>query len=218
MNVFGKSERSWRKARKRGVSPIIATILLVAITVVLAAVLYVLITGLTHGPSSISLGTAYNPGGVIASQQPAANTGTGTCAAASTTLAAAVKPSEWVYTFAIESSSVTFGSVGFEVKSSAGAVLAWTAGGFYIVTSGGAIAACGLGSAANGFASVSGLTYPTANGITASTPLTTLFTIVIDTGTAGGSNPWTGLGNYFVTVGLGSYSGTVGGPTTTTLP
>ena len=41
MNVFGKNERSWRKARKRGVSPIIATILLVAITVVLAAVLYV---------------------------------------------------------------------------------------------------------------------------------------------------------------------------------
>ena len=52
MNVFGKSERSWRKAQKRAVSPIIATILLVAITVVLAAVLYVLISGLTHGPGS----------------------------------------------------------------------------------------------------------------------------------------------------------------------
>ncbi len=38
-----------RRAGKRGVSPIIATILLVAITVVLAAVLYVLISGLTGG-------------------------------------------------------------------------------------------------------------------------------------------------------------------------
>jgi len=62
MNVFGKNERSWRKARKRGVSPIIATILLVAITVVLAAVLYVLISGLTHGTGSAPLGTNFSWG------------------------------------------------------------------------------------------------------------------------------------------------------------
>jgi flagellin-like protein len=48
MNVFGERARGWKKARKRGVSPIIATILLVAITVVLAAVLYVLVSGLTR--------------------------------------------------------------------------------------------------------------------------------------------------------------------------
>jgi flagellin-like protein len=60
MNVFGKKERGWRKARKRGVSPIIATILLVAITVVLAAVLYVLISGLTSGgASSVPIGTTF---------------------------------------------------------------------------------------------------------------------------------------------------------------
>jgi len=41
-----------RRAGKRGVSPIIATILLVAITVVLAAVLYVLISGLTSSSGS----------------------------------------------------------------------------------------------------------------------------------------------------------------------
>ena len=40
------------RKNKRGVSPIIATILLVAITVVLAAVLYVLIAGLTHTGAS----------------------------------------------------------------------------------------------------------------------------------------------------------------------
>ena len=62
MNVFGEKKRSWRKARKRGVSPIIATILLVAITVVLAAVLYVLISGLTTGPGNAPLGSHFGWG------------------------------------------------------------------------------------------------------------------------------------------------------------
>ena len=44
-----------RRAKARGVSPIIATILLVAITVVLAAVLYVLISGLTGGGTQHAL-------------------------------------------------------------------------------------------------------------------------------------------------------------------
>ena len=61
MKALDTAIRTWRKKRQRGVSPIIATILLVAITVVLAAVLYVLISGLTHGgtstPYSISMGT-----------------------------------------------------------------------------------------------------------------------------------------------------------------
>jgi flagellin-like protein len=42
-----------RRKTKRGVSPIIATILLVAITVVLAAVLYVLVSGLTKSGASV---------------------------------------------------------------------------------------------------------------------------------------------------------------------
>ena len=56
MDMWAKSERRWRKKGKRGVSPIIATILLVAITVVLAAVLYILISGLTKGPSNTPIG------------------------------------------------------------------------------------------------------------------------------------------------------------------
>ncbi|MCI4337366.1 MAG: type IV pilin [Thermoplasmata archaeon] len=58
--MFGttKQTRRWRQKGKRGVSPIIATILLVAITVVLAAVLYILISGLTKGPGNTPLGTA----------------------------------------------------------------------------------------------------------------------------------------------------------------
>ncbi|MCI4354594.1 MAG: type IV pilin [Thermoplasmata archaeon] len=58
MNMWTKSQRRWRKKSKRGVSPIIATILLVAITVVLAAVLYILISGLTKGPGNTPLGTS----------------------------------------------------------------------------------------------------------------------------------------------------------------
>ena len=58
MQAMSSRKRSWRQARKRGVSPIIATILLVAITVVLAAVLYILISGLTKGPGNTPLGTS----------------------------------------------------------------------------------------------------------------------------------------------------------------
>lgn len=51
MNIWGKSARSWRRKNSRAVSPIIATILLVAITVVLAAVLYVLVSQYTKSGS-----------------------------------------------------------------------------------------------------------------------------------------------------------------------
>jgi flagellin-like protein len=54
--------RRWRQRGRRGVSPIIATILLVAITVVLAAVLYILISGLTKGPGNTPLGSALSMG------------------------------------------------------------------------------------------------------------------------------------------------------------
>jgi archaeal type IV pilus assembly protein PilA len=70
MNAFDKEVRLWRKKRLRGVSPIIATILLVAITVVLAAVLYVLVSGLTHTGAS----TPYNVGFTTATpSNPATN-------------------------------------------------------------------------------------------------------------------------------------------------
>ena len=69
MNVFGERARGWRKTRRRGVSPIIATILLVAITVVLAAVLYVLVSGLTRSGASTpySLGFEATPSGASGS-------------------------------------------------------------------------------------------------------------------------------------------------------
>ncbi len=58
MSIWGRNERSWRKRHKRAVSPIIATILLVAITVVLAAVLYILIQNYTKtGSAGTPIGT-----------------------------------------------------------------------------------------------------------------------------------------------------------------
>jgi archaeal type IV pilus assembly protein PilA len=53
-----RGSRRWRRPPK-GISPIIGIILLVAITVVLAAVLYVMVSGLSdHGTAAKPLGTA----------------------------------------------------------------------------------------------------------------------------------------------------------------
>ncbi len=56
-----------KRLKDSGVSPVIATILMVAITVVLAAVLYVMVSGFTHSP-----GTA-NSAGLSESQNSAGN-------------------------------------------------------------------------------------------------------------------------------------------------
>jgi len=92
--------RRWRQKGKRGVSPIIATILLVAITVVLAAVLYILISGLTKGPGNTPLGSA------LAMNTPVASAGGLT------------------YTINIvPSSGLTPASMNFELTSSSGTIL-----------------------------------------------------------------------------------------------
>ena len=118
MNVWGEKERSWRKSRKRAVSPIIATILLVAITVVLAAVLYVLISGLTHGPSSAPLGTDF---GLV---NPVNNTGS-TSAPVCTSATA-----EYCYTVELAGigGGITTSSVTFSLRNSLGSPLAWPTG------------------------------------------------------------------------------------------
>jgi flagellin-like protein len=206
MNVFGQRERSWRKSRKRAVSPIIATILLVAITVVLAAVLYVLISGLTHGPGSTPIGSAFSAGNPTSS-----NTGyTGAadaCAAGTTTIAAAITANHWTYTLTVESSTVTFGSPIFQVKTAAGAVAA-PAGyqGFWVVNIAGNVVACAITTGNGGLSMGSGIqfTYTTVGALTSSSPLTSVYTIVIDMGTV---NP-AGTGYTFDAVGQGSYSGT----------
>ncbi len=117
MNVLTRKERSWRKARKRGVSPIIATILLVAITVVLAAVLYVLISGLTHGTGTAPLGTNFSWG------QPVNATGTSPtgCGSAS---------GHYCYTIEIAGAGGGVSTSNFQLalRNSLGSTVAWPTG------------------------------------------------------------------------------------------
>jgi len=200
MNVFGKKELRWRKARKRGVSPIIATILLVAITVVLAAVLYVLISGLTHGPGSTPIGTAFSAGNPISSK----------CAAGGTYATTGCLAADFVYVLTVETATANFGSVLFEVKTSAGSIVtAASVGGFSVMTISSVVAAQSAASttlAMTGtFATFSGVA-TTCNGApcSASTPFSSIYTIEIDMGT---SSP-VGLGYSFIAIGTGSYSGT----------
>ncbi|HKV90107.1 MAG TPA: archaellin/type IV pilin N-terminal domain-containing protein, partial [Thermoplasmata archaeon] len=106
MQMWTESQRRWRKKGRRGVSPIIATILLVAITVVLAAVLYILISGLTKGPGSTPLGTALAMG----SPQQGTN---GT---------------SFTYTISLTpSSGLAPSGVTFQLQSSSGVILAQAA-------------------------------------------------------------------------------------------
>jgi len=107
MQMWAKAERRWRKKSKRGVSPIIATILLVAITVVLAAVLYILISGLTKGPGNTPLGTAL----AVAS----ANEGQ--------------KGTNFWYNFSIESASggLTLSNLAFQFQTASGGIVTLTA-------------------------------------------------------------------------------------------
>ncbi len=204
MNVFGKNERSWRKARKRGVSPIIATILLVAITVVLAAVLYVLISGLTGGGvGSKPIGSAFSAGAPVLSIG----------ATGLTYLANGCKATDYCYTLTVETTGATFGNVLFEVKTASGAIdNGGSAGGFSVMTIAGVVAAQSTVSITP-FALAMSATFQTysatagaCNGAlcSPSTPWSSIYTIVIDTGSG---NP-AGTGLSFVAVGTSGYSGT----------
>jgi flagellin-like protein len=200
MNVFGKRERSWRKARKRGVSPIIATILLVAITVVLAAVLYVLISGLTHGPGNTPIGSAFSMGAATSSSCGTTTTWT----VANHGCIGSAGGGDFIYTLTVETSTVTLGSVLFEVKTAAGGAFVNTgAGGFAIVPLAGGTPACYSAIAAGAGMVMSG-TCTVTGSYTSATPLTNVFNIVVDLGQAGST---TGQGLSIIAIGTGSYSG-----------
>jgi flagellin-like protein len=196
MNVFGQSERSWRKARKRAVSPIIATILLVAITVVLAAVLYVLISGLTHGPGSTPIGSAFAVG----------NPTETTCTAAQVTAHQCATSGDELVTFTIEQSTITMGSVLFEVKAPAGTAYANAgAGQIAIMPLTGTTPVGYFAVPAGGLAQTSSFTF--TGTFSSSTPISTTYSLTIDMGTL--ATAWTpGAGNYVIGLGVGSYSGT----------
>ena len=205
MTIAVLRQRSWRRARRRGVSDIVATILLVAIGVVLAAVLYVLVVGISHGPGSTPIGSAFL----------ASHPATGTCIGGSEqTLGAAAitggcNPGDFIYTLTVESSSVHFGDVLLELKTSSGKVYAGgsASASFALLDPGSHVASISLTGVPIAMVSTwqgYGLTIA-APTYTVSTPLTDLFTIVIDTGSASAT---TGQGLTFIVLGTGSFSGT----------
>lgn len=105
-----------RRGPGRGVSEIIATILLVAITVVLAAVLYVLIIDLTRSPNTTPIGAAVSFGGV-AEQTNAAGT-------------------QWNYTTSVQTTTtgLTWSDLLFQVRDHAGTLV--TVGPTQVVVTG----------------------------------------------------------------------------------
>ena len=113
MEMCAKAERRWRKKGKRGVSPIIATILLVAITVVLAAVLYILISGLTKGPGNTPLGSALAVGPASEGVNGSAN--------------------QYVFAVVSASGGLILNNIQFQVQNPSGNVVAM-AGATMIVT------------------------------------------------------------------------------------
>ncbi|MFZ1022695.1 MAG: archaellin/type IV pilin N-terminal domain-containing protein [Thermoplasmata archaeon] len=190
MHVFGRKARSWRKGRKRGVSPIIATILLVAITVVLAAVLYILISGLTKGPGNTPLSTAFGFGTPTQVNPTAATAGQ--CAAA-----------HFCYEISISeaSSGLTPNDVQLKMTSNTGTTIVGVT--FYID---GATAAQGY---LTGGAATNPSSNPWAVGagtITGTTVFSGTFTIWIDAGAASVY----GQGDQLTAFGIGAFSSSVG--------
>ncbi len=197
MHVFGRKARSWRKGRKRGVSPIIATILLVAITVVLAAVLYILISGLTKGPGNTPISTAFGFG--TATQVNPAGATVGECAAA-----------HFCYEVAISEASggLTANDIQLKLTTNTGTIIAITS--FYIDAANLAVNGY-LGSATNPsgvWASTAG-TGGAAVAVTGTTVMTGAMVIWLDI-------PATvyGTGAILTAFGQGTFSSSV----TTTLP
>jgi flagellin-like protein len=193
MNVLGTKERSWRKARKRGVSPIIATILLVAITVVLAAVLYVLISGLTHGTGSAPLGTNFSWG------TPINATGTTPNGCATTTY--------YCYTIEIAGSGGGVSTSNFQLglRTSLGSTVGWPTS---VTGTGGLISLYGVSTTtALATYSVASSSWTNAAGFTGA--LGAGDTIVIYcAGHAEGAG-YGLLSDEIVAIGVNGYSGTV---------
>jgi flagellin-like protein len=185
MQMWTKSQRRWRTKGRRGVSPIIATILLVAITVVLAAVLYILISGLTKGPGNTPLGTA------LAMGSPTAGTN-GTL---------------FTYTIPITpSSGLTAGNLNFQVQTSGGTITAVAASAIQLIGPQGCLEAT-YTFATNAWVagSAGASTHACTPPGTSSTVLTSGMQLYVSSGTTN----LAGQGDVLVAIGTGSFAGTV---------
>lgn len=192
MKGFGERGRSWRKGKKRAVSPIIATILLVAITVVLAAVLYILISGLTKGPGNTPLGTAFGFGTPV-QETAAATSGPTGCTALATEICFSIPVGE-------ASGGLIANDLAFQVKSSSGQIESLHS--VSVLDLNGNIVGFYLGGAWSNAACAGSTTLPTA-ACGGTTTLSSTQTLVVDFGTT------SVVGDSFVALGQGSFSGQV---------
>ncbi|MCI4325257.1 MAG: type IV pilin [Thermoplasmata archaeon] len=185
MQMWTESQRRWRKNGRRGVSPIIATILLVAITVVLAAVLYILISGLTKGPGNTPLGTALAMGSPLAGANGTAFT----------------------YTLSITpSSGLTPASLNFQIQTSTGAITALAGSAIQLIGPQGCLEdtyTFSTNSWAVGSAGAS--THACVPPGTTTTVLSSGMQFYLSTGTTNIQ----GGGDSLVAIGVGTFSGTV---------
>lgn len=175
--------RRWRKNAKRGVSPIIATILLVAITVVLAAVLYILISGLTKGPGNTPLGTSLAFGTV----------GEGSNAA-----------NNW-YNISIQSAGggLTLGSMNFQVQTATGAIVAPGTTSITVV----GVTGCNVAVytfSTNSWAAASGASACSSGTLGGTAPAASGQLVSVKT-----ANTLALSGDTLVVIGAGSFSGSV---------
>jgi flagellin-like protein len=197
-NGIGNKGR-WRKQGKRGVSPIIATILLVAITVVLAAVLYVLISGLTRGPGNTPIGSAF-----------AGGQGAAGASYTQTTPATTFFPE--IFSVQSASSGVTANSLKFQLENSGSTLQTYTFVGLIDVSgcwvgtystagwsTGLTVGAAGTQGVPTAAAACAGGTPGLTSQISSGDELY----LVVPTTTASGA------GNQLVVIGTGSYSGTI---------
>ncbi len=199
MQRFGGFRQSRPRGRRGrgGVSPIIATILLVAITVVLAAVLYVLVAGLTHsGTASVPLGTELYAG--PAGQFVGTSASTSYC-----------EKSHYCYSVPIDQAGggLTLGNLNFRVLESTGSIHTVTANYamIAIVDQKGALVASTEVANKAAFVVTSWQTY--ASGKSASTPVTDLDVIWVQFGSTT-SSPFDD-GKTLQVLGTHGYSGAV---------
>jgi flagellin-like protein len=198
MNIWGKNERSWRRKNKRAVSPIIATILLVAITVVLAAVLYILIQQYTsHGSSGVPLGSALAFGTSADASWTCASGTPASCLASGAALS---------YNFTVESASstLTIGNVIFQLKTSGNTIVSTANVAVAILNVQGAVEGVyTLSSASWGhFGAVCGTSFTTQCGTTTVISTQNLISLV-----EVGATSYVGYS--LVALGSGGYQGSV---------
>jgi flagellin-like protein len=183
------------------VSPIIATILLVAITVVLAAVLYVTISGLTHGPAGPPIEESFLISGPQAGQ----------CWKTGVTDHICGTKGDKLFNLTVSiATSVTLGDILLEVKTPSDSVYKNSLAAAFALMKVGVATPIAYYTVAASAGLAMTKSFTVAAGYSLSTPITTAMYVVVGTGTAATS--WEpGQGNFVTVLGTGHFSGSTSG-------